>query len=513
MDLIKLLDIANPKTIKDTINAMIGITDTANTNANEAKTLSQTAATNSASAKQTAEEALAIIEEADARSEEASLLAEQAAADADDAVDTAELALNTANAARSAVDQAIDLGQWGTFVHNTNGIALAHAYMTDDVTQTDDTTLDRYYTATPKLVRDALVSYYTKTEANTLLSNKADLTNSSQVVTLGGLKDGNNANYKLNLPDTTNWNEDKIIATTDQLGTSATNPTLLINGDFRINQRGKTSYTSNGYTVDRWYNKGLTIDKRYTNRITINSTSQNVGYFEQSIPLEIDQLYGKTITISADVRAITVPSGRSIKLYLKNCASMDAITRYWESDEITTTGKVSFTVTLPAVLSTVNLVAAIKFTGGSGSSITLNYIKVEFGGTATLFIPEVDGMELMRCQRYYRKVTGGEYSIFGTGVAFGNKRIEIFISHPTTMRLKEPAFGYGGALRITQRNVGVGSLSDNTLSLSLDASAGTYDSVVIRADLTNALSDTSSGFILQSGYDTSAYLEFDAEVY
>lgn len=169
MDLIKLLDIANPKTIKDTINAMIGITGTANTNAsnavttaNEAKMLSQTAATNSASAKQTAEEALAIIEEADNRSEEASLLAEQAIADADDAVDTAELALNTANAARSAVDQALDLGQIGSFVHNTSGIALIHAYMTDNVNQTDDTTLDRYYVATPKLVRDALASYMNK---------------------------------------------------------------------------------------------------------------------------------------------------------------------------------------------------------------------------------------------------------------------------------------------------------------------------------------------------------------
>lgn len=187
MNLIKLLDIANPKTIKDTINAMIGITDTANTNAssavttaNEAKTLSQTAATNSVSAKQTAEEALAIVEEADTRSEEASLLAEQAIADADDAVDTAELALNTANAARSAVDQALDLGQLGSFVHNTSGIALAHAYMTNNINQTDDTALDRYYVATPQLVRDALNDMYTKNEADNLLSKKADLNNFNQ---------------------------------------------------------------------------------------------------------------------------------------------------------------------------------------------------------------------------------------------------------------------------------------------------------------------------------------------
>ena len=30
------------------------------------------------------------------------------------------------------------------------------------------------------------------------------------------------------------------------------NPNLLINPDFRINQRGLTEYTDSGYTVDRW---------------------------------------------------------------------------------------------------------------------------------------------------------------------------------------------------------------------------------------------------------------------
>ena len=33
------------------------------------------------------------------------------------------------------------------------------------------------------------------------------------------------------------------------------NPNLLINPDFRINQRGQAEYTS-GYTVDRWYSPG-----------------------------------------------------------------------------------------------------------------------------------------------------------------------------------------------------------------------------------------------------------------
>lgn len=69
---------------------------------------------------------------------------------------------------------------------------------------------------------------------NTALGTKADLTNASQVVTLGGLKDGNNANYKLNLPDTTNWTEDKTIATTDQITSGGGGGTTLYQHDLQL---------------------------------------------------------------------------------------------------------------------------------------------------------------------------------------------------------------------------------------------------------------------------------------
>ena len=50
----------------------------------------------------------------------------------------------------------------------------------------------------------------------------------------------------------------------DYLGKKFSNPNLLINPDFKINQRGETSYTSevahtikNVYSVDRWYCMGI----------------------------------------------------------------------------------------------------------------------------------------------------------------------------------------------------------------------------------------------------------------
>lgn len=228
MDFIKLLDVANPKKIKDTINLLIenyedfgdtvqAIADKAAEDSaaallagNEAKqiaqqntedleeaiasqntTIQQNKAeqdatieaafevqdaklnaqdeeiaqntTTSDQAKQIAEEALAMIEQADARSQAATETAEDALALANESIETSELAMNVATDAKSTVDQAISTGVFGTFVHNTAGISLLHAYMTDDLNQ--ENTDENFYMATPKLVRDALTNYYTKDEA------------------------------------------------------------------------------------------------------------------------------------------------------------------------------------------------------------------------------------------------------------------------------------------------------------------------------------------------------------
>ena len=192
MELIKLLDIANPKLIKDTLNrvsqdyeafrveieeaanAALNTAVTANDSANAAlttvtdyETIVIGSAQDSSSARLVAEEALAMITQADERSQEAALLAEQSFTEAAEAVQTSELAMNVANEAKSTVDQALDIGTLGSFVHNIHGIALAHAHMTDDPNQVDDEELS--YLATPTLVREAI-------------KDKADLNNPAQTI-------------------------------------------------------------------------------------------------------------------------------------------------------------------------------------------------------------------------------------------------------------------------------------------------------------------------------------------
>lgn len=172
MDLIKLLDVASPQTMKKTINqvitefedlttslnnsvgAAIGTASTAQSKAEQALASSETALTGSSNALVTAENALAMIEQADARSEEAASLAEQAFAEAQSATETAETAQAVALRAESTIDQVIGTGAFGTFVYDTNDIALSKVFLTDDITLED--TDERTYAPTPKAVKTAL---------------------------------------------------------------------------------------------------------------------------------------------------------------------------------------------------------------------------------------------------------------------------------------------------------------------------------------------------------------------
>lgn len=58
------------------------------------------------------------------------------------------------------------------------------------------------------------------------------------------------------------------------LGTKFSNPNLLINPDFKINQRKASSYTS-GYTVDRWRISNSTLNATTMTLSNSNSTGGN----------------------------------------------------------------------------------------------------------------------------------------------------------------------------------------------------------------------------------------------
>ena len=162
------------------------------------------------------------------------------------------------------------------------------------------------------------------------------------------------------------------------LGNKFSNPNLLINPDFSINQRGASSYTS-GYTVDRW---------RVTNA-TLNATTKTLSNSNSASGTFLQSLENKptgTFTVTLNVASVT----GTVKFSWKDGST-------YKTGAAISKGLNTYTFTASS-LTWVGIDIA------SGASIQLDYMKLEEGSVATHFIEPSKAEELLKCQRYYEKI-------------------------------------------------------------------------------------------------------------
>ena len=173
------------------------------------------------------------------------------------------------------------------------------------------------------------------------------------------------------------------------------NPNLLINPDFRINQRGQAEYTS-GYTVDRWYSPGkcsaapISGGVKLTSTVTASSTT-HAFWQDFEVPLPPGKY---TLSLkAADVTGVWAARIRTVT------AAGDYVDSYYTPR--LQAGINSVTVDLPdseyisAV--SVSLNKGIEI----GDSLTIEWMKLE-NGSATLFVHPDLATELEKCQRFYQ---------------------------------------------------------------------------------------------------------------
>lgn len=165
------------------------------------------------------------------------------------------------------------------------------------------------------------------------------------------------------------------------LGTKFSNPNLLINPDFKINQRGKNNYSSakEGFTVDRWLGRNVNTVVNSDGTVTVSSPS-GVGYFIQ----HEERISPGKHTYTIYVQAIT----GTIKAFYKNKDSRNVELGALKQ------GLNTFT---PVDEGFKSLFLVIE----GGLSVTLKYAKVEQGKVATSFVAPNPADELIKCQRYY----------------------------------------------------------------------------------------------------------------
>lgn len=157
----------------------------------------------------------------------------------------------------------------------------------------------------------------------------------------------------------------------DYLGKKFSNPNLLINPDFKINQRGETSYTSEVahtikivYSVDRWYLYGHSLTVNSDKSVTITPTTYSNGALIQQLETPVEGNITVQVYVVGVSGTATVSVGPS------------------DSSSTTEIG------TLKNGLNTFTFSRGIKrlVIRVNSGTLTLKYAKVEQGTVATSFI-------------------------------------------------------------------------------------------------------------------------------
>lgn len=163
------------------------------------------------------------------------------------------------------------------------------------------------------------------------------------------------------------------------------NPNLLINPDFKINQRGETSYTSAVaqtikivYSVDRWYLYGHSLTVNSDKSVTITPTTYSNGSLTQNLETPVDG------DITVQVYAVGVSGNATVSVGPSDGSS---------TTEIGTLKNGLNTFTFSRGIK--RLVIRVK-----SGTLTLKYAKVEQGSVATPFVAPNPAEELTKCYRF-----------------------------------------------------------------------------------------------------------------
>lgn len=174
------------------------------------------------------------------------------------------------------------------------------------------------------------------------------------------------------------------------------NPNLLDNTNFfnPINQRSQTSYSNTDaapkYSIDRWQVLGGTFDVQ-TRTYTSNSTLGIYGnQFRQYIPLESVSI-GDTITVSSVINDTRQIFTTTIPQYGDTVADAPFLLETTWGGFKMITRKAEHAALLTMVVNV-------------SQSITVDWIKMEFGNFATPYVPKGYGAELAECLRYFQRV-------------------------------------------------------------------------------------------------------------
>ena len=192
------------------------------------------------------------------------------------------------------------------------------------------------------------------------------------------------------------------------------NPNLLDNPDFKINQRGKTKYIgTDGATkaVDRWYlsRQGIDLEVQ-SDGVVITSTDSVFPHFRQRLE-NPTRFANKTLTLSAEVEWVNKNEDNFVRLGIAQQEYSNWVIKDF------TGGVISMTVTTELGVSAVSVIIM----GTLPASVKVKWVKLELGAVATPYVDPDPSLELLKCQRYCLALTGDvakEYTMNSNSLYF-----------------------------------------------------------------------------------------------
>ncbi len=283
------------------------------------------------------------------------------------------------------------------------------------------------------------------------------------------------------------------------------NKNLLINPDFKINQRESTTYTYSGaasYTVDRW-----TFDSAsYTSSTLTPNTGSGMTLYNAISSVHIVQYIETPLELSTQYTiSANSPTGTVKATFTTPSALPTSTTNYVRllvsGSSGTTVGQLNVRYHATKGYWCVRIATEV------GETLTLNWVKLEKGAIATSFVTPEPTTELLKCQRYYYQTkTGNNYGVLSpVGWMQSATQFRVLYELPTTL-MKEPtvlingnvtvSFG-SGTTKLTVTSTGKQHWHGDKQILIITTSEGTKDA---------------TGCYLQANNDTTAHIAFDAEI-
>lgn len=256
--------------------------------------------------------------------------------------------------------------------------------------------------------------------------------------------------------------------------TQLSNPNILHNPWFTVNQRGITSITvSNEFIADRWrvYTTLATFEATRNSNgfIVIDNSSgdQNVILYQKRTTTYLTSLLGNKLTASVLLSDGTIYSGT---------ITYDGSSKDYVDNEY-------ICLYMPSAVTNQILGLTVK----PGASITIKALKLEVGEISTLAMdprPEY-AIELAKCQRYFQNIVNTDSSnnrLIGIAYAVSTTSARILLTLPDHMRTNSPTITSSGSFLIQPITGGSG------IDVTSIASLGLMETYInIKADVASGL--------------------------